>query len=148
MNEWHCPKCGCSHELEKGLHERWGCYLDDDSDDPISRTRTESNSDELHTKGGNMTTVYIANVLPIDAARIAQTLGLSGTVSDALGFGEWGVEPTTVVSFGNMCFPDVDIALFISEVFTQYPDEDAVYIEPNGLTIHRDDLVFNPVTYQ
>lgn len=28
--EWPCPKCGCSHELEKGLHERWGCYLDTD----------------------------------------------------------------------------------------------------------------------
>lgn len=28
--EWPCPKCGCSHEVEKGLHERWGCYLDTD----------------------------------------------------------------------------------------------------------------------
>ena len=26
--KWPCPECGCSHELEKGLHERWGCYLD------------------------------------------------------------------------------------------------------------------------
>ena len=29
--EWPCPKCGCSHELEKGLHERWGCYRDTDA---------------------------------------------------------------------------------------------------------------------
>ena len=28
--EWPCPKCGCSGEVEKELHERWGCYLDTD----------------------------------------------------------------------------------------------------------------------
>ncbi len=31
--EWPCPKCGCSHEVEKGLHERWGCYRDEPASD-------------------------------------------------------------------------------------------------------------------
>ena len=82
-------------------------------------------------------TVYIANLLPIDAARIAQSMGLSGTTHDALGFGAWGVEPTTVVVF---CEISQDrLALFTQEIFTECPEEDALYIVEDGISaiVHR-----------
>ena len=49
--KWPCPKCGCSHELEKGLHERWGCYLDADEDS--REVRQAENDGRLQTQTGD-----------------------------------------------------------------------------------------------
>ena len=71
-------------------------------------------------------TVYVANLLPIDAARIAQALDLSGTVHDALGFGAWGVEPTTVIELGDASADD--IGRLCEAIFDECPNEEALYV--------------------
>ncbi|MEE8607924.1 MAG: hypothetical protein V3S55_09975 [Nitrospiraceae bacterium] len=82
-------------------------------------------------------TVYVANLLPIDAARIGQTIGLSGTTHDALGFGAWGVEPTTIVNFSDI--GQMSLASFVQEIFRECPKEDALYIVTDGVgaLVHR-----------
>lgn len=81
-------------------------------------------------------TIYIANITTANAARIAQERDLSGTVYAALGFGAWGVEPTTVVVFGDIA-PDV-LAGFLAHVFG-FTNEEAVYAELDdapGVTLY------------
>ena len=77
-------------------------------------------------------TVYVANLLPIDVARIAQSLGLSGTVHDALGFGAWGIEPTTVVEFGGI--HREGLVQFFLALFKECPNEEAFYLVVDGIT--------------
>ena len=83
------------------------------------------------------TTIYVANLLPIDAARIAQSMGLSGTTYGALGFGTWGVEPTTVLELGDASADS--LASFLQELFKECPDEEAFYFVTGGIgvTIYR-----------
>ena len=83
------------------------------------------------------TTVYVANLLPIDAARIAQSLDLSGTTYDALGFGAWGVEPVTIIELGGV--EPVPLSSFLQRLFEECPDEEAFYITANGIgaTVRR-----------
>ena len=86
-------------------------------------------------------TVYIANLLPIDAARIAQSMDLNGTTHDALGFGAGGVEPTTVVEFGDI--HQDRLASFLQEIFTECPEEDALYVvthDAGAKGIYREDI--------
>ena len=87
-------------------------------------------------------TVYVANMLTQDAALVGQSMGLSGTTHHALGFGAWGVEPTTVVEFGDI--PADRLAAFLHEVFTECPDEDALYlvVDGEGRTIYRNTHLF------
>ena len=82
-------------------------------------------------------TVYVANLLPIDAARIAQALDLSGTVHDALGFGAWGVEPTTVLELGDT--NDSDLTLLCDAILVECPNEEALYVvrDDVGTEVHR-----------
>ena len=43
----------------------------------------------------------IANVTPEQVAKAGQDSELSGSVTSGIGFGSWGIEPTTFVEFGN-----------------------------------------------
>ena len=81
--------------------------------------------------------VYVANALPEALALIGQELGLSGTTHAALGFGAWGVEPTTVVEFGDVL--PVDLQLFLRVIFADYPEEEALYVvqDSKGQTVYR-----------
>lgn len=79
----------------------------------------------------------MANALPIDLARIGQEQGLSGTTFAALGFGAWGVEPTTVAEFDA---PDrLAVQVYLWTIFASYPEEQAIYMELNdeGQEVHR-----------
>lgn len=76
--------------------------------------------------------IFIANATPNDIAQIGQRMELSGTVSAAIGFGLWGIEPTAVVEFGDSELTDTIID-FVSEVFAAYPDEEAVYLISGGV---------------
>ena len=86
-------------------------------------------------------TIYVANLLPIDAARIAQALDLSGTVHDALGFGAWGVEPTTIIELGDTNVGD--LGRLCDAIFAACPDEEALYVMCDGIkspNVYRWDL--------
>ena len=74
--------------------------------------------------------VYVANALPVDLARIGQEQGLSGSTFAALGFGEWGVEPTTIIELEGV--DRLDVQVFMWTVFTEYPNEEALYVELNA----------------
>lgn len=76
--------------------------------------------------------VYIANLSSIDAARIGYALALDGTVHSALGFtAEWGVEPTIVVTFGTI---ERDrLRAYLQEIFTEAPEEQALYVIVDGV---------------
>lgn len=93
-----------------------------------------------------MTRIYIANALPEDVARIGQELDLSGTVHAALGFGVWGIEPTTVI-VSEWDSTDIDRFLFL--LFLSFPDEEAVYItnsQAPGYLVYRTDILLTPTS--
>ena len=83
-------------------------------------------------------TVFIANVTAAQVAEVGQDLGLSGSVSNTLGFGQWGIEPSVKVELGEATLHDV--ARFVWHMF-RGTDEEAVYVTfPNGkgVTLSRD----------
>ena len=45
--------------------------------------------------------IYMANATAQDVAKVAQSLGLVGTVVGGYGFGLWGVEPTVVLTMNT-----------------------------------------------
>ena len=46
MSRYPCPKCGCAGPVERGLHERWGCWLDEpDAIDVVSPPNLEESDD-------------------------------------------------------------------------------------------------------
>lgn len=71
-------------------------------------------------------TIYVANLSNKQAAEIGQELGLSGTVHSALGFGEWGIEPTTVVTLGNVS--PADTISLCDAIFKTCKEEEALYV--------------------
>jgi hypothetical protein len=73
-----------------------------------------------------MTRLFIANTTAATLARIMQTLGLSGTASNAIGFGAWGVEPTAIVEFGELHGDELDDVLRV--LFSEFPEEQAIYV--------------------
>ena len=62
----------------------------------------------------------IANVTPEQVAKAGQDSGLSGSVSSGLGFGSWGIEPTTFVEFGSVMelATSFDDSIYVSRVVT------------------------------
>ncbi len=72
--------------------------------------------------------IFIANADAGRVAQIGQRLGLSGTIiRDALGFGEWGVEPTIIARIGQT---SSERAMdFVDGVFAAFPNEKAVWVE-------------------
>jgi len=53
----------------------------------------------------------IANVSPHTIAEAMQARGLSGSVSQGLGFGKWGIEPTCFVEVAGDSKLDADSAV-------------------------------------
>ncbi len=89
-----------------------------------------------------MTRIYMANALPQDVARIGLALGLGGTVLTGLGFGDWGIEPTTILEAN---WSTLEANNFMRAFFVEYPKEEAVWFTRDGVggNIVRTDFVFH-----
>lgn len=71
--------------------------------------------------------IYLANADAREVAELGQRLGLSGTVADsAVGFGEWGVEPTAVVELAGADIPTLEA--FVDALFDAFPEEASIYL--------------------
>lgn len=78
--------------------------------------------------------VAIANVKPCDVAATLQSAGYCGSVWGGLGFGAWGIEPSTFVE-------STDSALGIARaLLSRYPCEDCVYVrtDADASLVYRD----------
>ena len=85
-----------------------------------------------------MVTIYAANTTPEQTARTLQDASISGTAFQAVGFGKWGIEPTTVVIVSRKDAPEACRVLFRA-----LPGEEAFYLTGDGLSLelYRDETL-------
>lgn len=76
--------------------------------------------------------VFIANATAREVAEIGQAAGVAGTVSEAIGFGSWGIEPTVTVEVGGISTDE--LSRFVDVLFAAFPAEEAVYVTTAGTT--------------
>ena len=79
-----------------------------------------------------MISVSLANISPAEFAKAAQDAGLSGSVHASLGFGDWGIEPGVVASFGLLDQTGADaVQGFIQELLAKL-GEQCAYVVVDG----------------
>lgn len=70
-----------------------------------------------------MSKIFIANISAKGVAHLLQDTGRSGTVQEGYGFGDWGVEQTSIVE----CNP-WDVEDYLRVLAKALPDEEAAFV--------------------